>query len=236
MSLISDALRKAHTEAAQQDRAQHQFYMSHGGRAGTAGRGMTRGTVVLAALVGACVTAAAALFYMTRVAPVRASGPAPVTAQVVAASSPAPSPGAPAEASPSPARESAPAQPVKPVSQAVPPARTKPERSAPSSQATAGTTEESVRQEAPIREEAAPPRRTSRDHFVQGETYLSPIVGPLGTGLSLSGISSARGASVAIINGNLVRAGATVGPFVIEEIEQRRVRVRYVDVIFWLTY
>ena len=232
MSLISDALRKAHMEAAQQDRAQHQFYMSHGGRAGTAGHGLTRGTIVLAALVGACVTAAAALFYMTRVAPVRGSGPAPVTAQVVAASAPAPSAAVVAEPPSSRARESAGSQSVQParVEKVIPPV-TKPERSAPPPQTTAAAMEQ-----APVREEATAPRRTSRDHFVQGETYLSPIVGPLGTGLSLSGISSARGASVAIINGNLVRAGATVGPFVIEEIEQRRVRVRYIDVIFWLTY
>lgn len=89
----------------------------------------------------------------------------------------------------------------------------------------------------PSREVApAPPRRASRDQFVDGETYGSPIRGPFGTELVLSGISSTRGGSLAIINGNLLRAGATVGPFVVEEIEPRRVRVRYVDVRFWLTH
>jgi hypothetical protein len=71
---------------------------------------------------------------------------------------------------------------------------------------------------------------------VDGRTYASPLQGPLGSELVLTGISSVRGDSVAIINGQLVRAGASVGPFGIETIEPGRVRVRYVDVRFWLSY
>ena len=78
-------------------------------------------------------------------------------------------------------------------------------------------------------------RVTRRDRFVDGETYPSPINGPGGIEVSVSGIVGAGDQVLAIINGRSVRAGAMVGPFVVENIERRRVQLRYIDVRFYLT-
>lgn len=231
MSLISDALRKAHLEAAQLDRTQRNFYMNHGGRSARTSATTTRGTIILAAVMGGCVTAGAAVIYMARTLPEHPSARAREAVGVKPADAPAPAL-APAVApppmttdrseSPPPVRKAVPAQRVE---------RSEPPRRKAAPEKTVATERPPSREVAP-----APPRRASRDQFVDGETYGSPIRGPFGTELVLSGISSTRGGSLAIINGNLLRAGATVGPFVVEEIEPRRVRVRYVDVRFWLTH
>lgn len=237
MSLISDALRKAHLEAAQLDRTQRNFYMNHGGRSTRTSAATTRGTVILAAVMGGCVTAGAAVIYMARTLPEHPSARAREVVGVKPADAPAPAL-APAVAPPPmttdrpesrpPARKAIPAQRAERSEQPRP--KPVPEKNAVPEQTVAAE-----RQPEPA-VVAAPPRRASRDQFVDGATYDSPIRGPFGTELILSGISSTRGGSLAIINGNLLRAGATVGPFVIEEIEPRRVRVRYVDVRFWLTH
>lgn len=232
MSLISDALRKAHLEAAQLDRTQRNFYMNHGGRSTRTSATTTRGTVILAAVMGGCVTAGAAVIYMARTLPEHPSARAREVVGVKPADAPAPAL-APAVAPPPMTTERAEARP--PERKVVPPQKS--ERSErPLAKVRPETTVAEARQ--PERQAAvpAPPRRASRDQFVDGQTYDSPIRGPFGTELTLSGISSTRSGSLAIINGNLLRAGATVGPFVIEEIEPRRVRVRYVDVRFWLTH
>ncbi len=83
---------------------------------------------------------------------------------------------------------------------------------------------------------APAPTARRRDSLKDGETYASPIKAPGGVEVSLSGISSARGESVAIMNGNVVRAGSAVGPFVVEAIERGRVQLRYIDVHIWVTY
>lgn len=228
MSLISDALRKAHLEAAQLDRTQRNFYMNHGGRSTRASASTTRGTVILAAVMGGCVTAGAAVIYMARTLPEHPSARAREVVGVKPADAPAPAL-APAVAPPpmttervpeaqAPQRRAVPVQKVERTESPRP--KVRPEK-----------------QQAEVPAvEPAPRRRASRDQFVDGQTYDSPIRGPFGTELVLSGISSTRGGSLAIVNGNLLRAGATVGPFVIEEIEPRRVLVRYVDVRFWLTH
>jgi hypothetical protein len=225
VSLVSDALRKAQVETAQRDRLQHRFYLTHGGRSASAHPRMSRLTVVLSAVLGGCVTAGVVLFYLLRVVPASAVERAAVVAP-------------PAEVATAPAAE-----------RSVPEAeRSVPEVTRRSEKPPAPAQPRSVRQKAiaetrtteaasPVVAQApAPPRRTSRDSFVAGETYVSPIRGPMGIEIALSGISSARGDSVAIINGTLMRRGSVIGPFLIEEIEPRRVRLRYVDVSFWLTY
>lgn len=232
MSLISDALRKAHLEAAQLDRTQRNFYMNHGGRTSRTSAATTRGTVILAAVMGGCVTAGAAVIYMARTLPEHPS--ARVREEVGVRPGAAPAPAlAPAVAPPPMSAERFEARPVerKPPSPASAPRSETPRPKVRQEKSVAAARQAEVPAAAP-----APQRRTSRDQFVDGQTYDSPIRGPFGTELVLSGISSTRGGSLAIINGNLMRAGGTVGPFVIEEIESRRVRVRYVDVRFWLTH
>jgi hypothetical protein len=80
-----------------------------------------------------------------------------------------------------------------------------------------------------------PKRATRRDGFVEGETYSSPISGPGGIEVSISGIVGVGDQTLAIINGRSLRAGAMVGPFIVENVERRRVQLRYVDVRFYLT-
>ena len=86
-----------------------------------------------------------------------------------------------------------------------------------------------------VEEEKAPPQRMKRDGFVDGESYASPVKGPLGFDVSLTGISSSGGQKLAIVNGGLVREGSTIGPFTVERIERARVQFRYVDVHFFVT-
>lgn len=213
MSLISDALKKAHVEAAQQDRTRYRDYMNNAGRA-SAAFPTSHGTVVLAAVLGGCVTAGVGVLYLMRTVrvpalPVREGRVEARVSQPAVQRPPAPTVQPPAPAPVVVVRSS-----PKPVAEAPAPAPRKATRAA----------------------VAAPSAPKSRDRFVDGETYASPVLGPLGAELKLNGISSTRGDAVAIINGALMRVGGTVGPFVIEEIESRRIRVRYVDVRFWVTY
>lgn len=228
MSLVSDALRKAQVETAQSDRLQHRFYMTHGGRAGVAPPRVPRMAILVSAILGGCITAGALLFYLGSLLPTSAdavrSVPAPASVAAPAAQA----------IDEKPVAAAAPAIAEKPVDDVPSVVREKPK-----AERAKRVADEERRVEPPVvtpAETPAPSRRTRRDSFVAGETYVSPIRGPMGIEIALSGISSARGDSVAIINGTLMRRGSVVGPFVIEEIESRRVRVRYVDVSFWLTY
>ena len=223
MSLISDALKKAHVEAAQQDRTRYRDYMNNAGRA-SAAFPTSHGTVVLAAVLGGCVTAGAGVLYLMRTVrvpalPVR-EGRVEARAQAVAQR--------PAVQRPAEVAQESKVPPPAPAPVVVVRSSPKPAAEAPAPAPPPKTTRAAV---------AAPPSAPkSRDRFVDGETYGSPVLGPLGAELKLNGISSTRGDAVAIINGALMRVGGTVGPFVIEEIESRRIRVRYVDVRFWVTY
>jgi len=206
VSLISDALMKAQLETAPRDRVQHRVYMTHGGRTSSS---ISRTAIVLAAILGGCVTAGIFLFRFTPTASQPAQRGVAVVQQPAAV---------PAVAKAQPAPASAPAE-VR--------AAEEPRPVAPRKKKIATPLAERV---------DAPPARASRDSFVSGETYASPVQGPMGSSFTLSGISSSRGDSVAIVNGSLIRAGGAVGPFVVEQIEPRRVRVRYIDVSFWVTY
>ena len=217
MSLVSDALRKAQVETAQRDRLQHRFYLTHGGRTSAARPRASRAAVIVSAIFGGCITAGLLLVYLGRMLPTYASLDAQSPAPAIAAT-PAP---VQAAAAPQVPDERAAVEEKPRVTRRKPVVEPKAVEAA----------AVSVPAETP-----APKRRTSRDSFVAGETYVSPIRGPMGIEVALSGISSARGDSVAIINGTLMRRGGVIGPFLIEDIEPRRVRVRYVDVSFWLTY
>lgn len=233
MSLISEALKKAQMDALRQDRLEQRFYMTHAGRAGEGENSHTY-AIVISSFAGACVATAAALFYLTHARePIRV----PATSRPVV-SAPAPVAAPSARTSPAP-------QPAAAVTQRVAPhnatgqRRTSPREERAASVAHAerhndvmAPAEREQPRDTPV---PALSRRQIRDGFREGATYASPVTGPLGAELTMTGISSLGGQFVAIINGGLVRGGSTVGPFAIEEIQARRVRVRYVDVSFWLT-
>jgi len=167
---------------------------------------MSASTIMMIAVASAAIAAAAAVIFLRK--------PAPQPAAVVvhrAVSAPAkPVVVVPAPA-PAPVTSPAPAPVV--VARKAPPKIERPI----------------------VEEEKAPPQRMKRDGFVDGESYASPVKGPLGFDVSLTGISSSGGQTLAIVNGGLVREGSTIGPFTVERIERTRVQFRYVDVHFFVT-
>ena len=234
MSLISEALRKAQLEAVQQDRDQRRFYMSHAGRPGRTPGEVSRTSMAIVVLASLCVLSAGALLYLTLdrrnvvVPAVPTAAVASVAAPSAASGVTKTSNGTAVEESVAEPQEKA--RPVPPRSRKSSAATALPSKAATRSRSDAKDAETPVVAEAP----RSPARRLERDGFREGETYGSPVLGPLGTEVVLSGITALRGQSVAIINGNTVRAGTAVGPFVVEEIEPRRVRLKYVDITFFV--
>ena len=227
MSLISEALRKAHLEALQQDRDQRRFYMNHGGRRAHVSGGGSRTSIAIAILASLCVVSAGALLYLTLDRRNAASAVAPAVAETAR---PVPQQAATVARAPevrsSPQTTTAAAMRVE--KPAIAPATADRTRSRKSASERPVRTASAVVASRP----AAP--RLERDGFRAGETYGSPVLGPLGTEVVLTGITALRGQHVAIINGSTVRAGTAVGPFVVEEIEARRVRLKYVDISFYV--
>lgn len=230
MSLISEALRKAQLEAVQQDREQRRFYMNHGGRSGQPSPGISRTSLAILVLAAFCILSAGALLYLT----MNRSVATPAGA-VAATARPAVPVAVSGEAKPAPAEDpaSSPLQEVK----RVPPRNSSKSAAAATAPAKARTRtgRPAPAAQAPVSEvHRATERRLERDGFREGETYGSPVLGPLGTEVVLSGITALRGQHVAIINGTTIRAGTAVGPFVVEDIEPRRVRLKYVDITFYV--
>lgn len=253
MSLISEGLKKAHLEAQRQDREERRRYMSSGVVDAPRRDGVSPALVMLAAALGGALVFGSGAVYLMKpssATPVKASSVAqsavasiatPVAPPVAAAPQTTPSPAAAppvADAAPAskPAAQENPTRPAVAVAERParrePPSAAKPEDAAPPMDRSA---HRATAEPSPARTEERP-RRTlgTRNPFVSGETYASPISGPGGIEVTLSGISSVRGNSVAIMNGTIVRAGSMVGPFKVERIDRERVLLRYLDVEFWL--
>jgi hypothetical protein len=250
VSLISEGLKKAHLETLRQDREQRRQYLGPG-RVDVP-QGGSHFAAILTAAVASSIVAAAVVIYFV------GSKPSAAPQTVVVAAAPAPSRTAapvapPAErsvASVLPQPSAGTVQPVKgtitslvPVAPSAAPAPQRSVATAPVAEPrredvrkAAPVLADDERVEAPVTPEPPRPRVASRDRFRDGATYASPVSAPGGIEVALSGISSARGESVAIMNGNVVRAGSAVGPFIVEKIERGRVQLRYVDVRFWMTY
>lgn len=252
MSLISDGLKKAHLDALRQDREQRRHFLSPG-RVDVPSGGSNFLAIAVAA-VGSAVIAAVIAIYFVRSSPsaASASAAAPTQTAVAVNSTPALPVTAPPVTAPPVV-----AEPQVRVASAALPERTAdtlkprtyaarvqerdvaPPPAAPKRVKAPKAVETLVSESAPApaAPEVPPVRRSARrDRFVDGESYASPINAPGGVEVTLSGISSARGESVAIMNGNIIRAGATIGPFTVEKIERGRVQLRYIDVRFWMTY
>lgn len=231
MSLISEGLKKAQLDAMQQDREQRQAYL-RSARPNVPRRAASSVPQMIAIGLGSAVIASAAMLWLrgTHTPPT----PAPLVAEVPpharrSVETPRPKPSAEAAAP-----EAAPkaALPTTAVEQPAPRAVTanKPPKSvAPPHDGTV------VNEESTLPPPKEPPPLRRRDAFVDGETYASPINGPGGTEVRLSGILSAGDGALAIINGSTVHPGVMIGPFVVERVERKRVQLRYIDVHFYLT-
>lgn len=244
MSLISEGLRKAQLEAMRQDREQRRSYMGPG-RTDVPPRSGGALMIGAAALGGALIALGGAV-YMQRLKSASVVQPPPIVATakpaVVKASAAAipvavqePKKVAVAQKKPAPVESAA----IKPAPSVKKPVRMAEETRASAANehrvASAAVTvpEASAASSEAGRERTHPPRR---DNLVNEKTYMSPMVGPGGAEIALTGISSSRGQSVAILNGNVVREGSVIGPFVVERIEPTRVALRYIDIRVYLTY
>jgi hypothetical protein len=207
VSLISEGLKKAQLDAMRQDRAQRHVYLTSA-RVQPSGRNGSHVAVLLAIGMASAVLTAAALLWLRRPDPV------PVVPQVrVEPVRPVVTKAAP-EAAPIVAPIVA-----QPVAVQAPPRVT---RKAP------------VEDVAKVEKQEQP--RGRRDGFVEGQTYASPVSSPGGREpLSVAGIIGSGDRLLAIINGSTVRPGSMVGPFVVESIDRRRVKLRYIDVHFYVT-
>jgi hypothetical protein len=240
VSLISEGLKKAHLEALRQDRQQRRVYLGSG-RVDVPARNHSALALISAALIGASIVLAVTAYWISREsAPVTRPEASATPAALTPVKRATPVASRAAAQAPAPARAKtgrpAKAEIVAPISSSVSPAKVR-EQVRPRSTTVA---QPDVEDEAatilrPDERDPAPSGRV-RDHLRDGQTYASPLSAPGGVEVSLSGISSSGGESVAIMNGNVVRAGSNVGPFVVERIERGRVLLRYIDVRVWMTY
>ena len=217
MSLISEGLKKAQLDAMRQDHQQRRVYFG-AARPAVAARRTTPLALMIAIGIGSAVLTGAVILWVRRDdrGVVRQMG-------VVRASSRA------SQAAPV-ARTTTPIEP-KPVP---PSGGLASAMSVAKEERTPSQPEPKLKEKPKVLEEE-PARVTRRDGFIEGETYASPINGPGGIEVTLSGLVGSGDRVLAIINGRSVRAGAMVGPFTVESVEQRRVKLRYVDVHFYLT-
>ena len=74
----------------------------------------------------------------------------------------------------------------------------------------------------------------TRDGLVDGRTYVEAVPLPDGDKLTLYGLTKAGGRGAALINGKVAWEGDHVGDFVVERVERSRVQLRYRDIKVFL--
>jgi hypothetical protein len=101
-----------------------------------------------------------------------------------------------------------------------------------------------IRQQASARVVATPPHKIAppaevaprmRDGLVDGRTYVETVPLPDGNKLTLYGLTKAGGRGAALINGKVAWEGERIGDFVVERVERSRVQLRYGDIKLFLT-
>jgi hypothetical protein len=252
LSLISQGLKKAHLETLRQDRENRREYFSPA-HSDLPSRHSSRGLLLGAALLGAVLAAAATAAWVSRPregtqtsisvpSPANASGDntsATIASRPLGAR--AADEGTAVEQQESGgvvAEQGLATRQAAPPARSIPPSTIPAQRNPPAAEKTAEVEQSPVVVKAPVakRESPVPARPKRREGLVDGESYSSPVRTPGGGEVRLSGISTSMGQSLAIINGSVVREGEQVGPLVVEKIERGRVRLRYGDVRFWLSY
>jgi hypothetical protein len=90
---------------------------------------------------------------------------------------------------------------------------------------------------APVRKIALPVEASprTRDGLVEGRTYVETVPLQDGSKLTLYGLTKAGGRGAALINGKVAWEGERVGDFVVERVERSRVQLRYGDIKLYLT-
>lgn len=225
MSLISEALKKAHTEAMRQDSTGARVIHAPGSVDFPREPPSRRPLIVAIAVANLLLLIVVSLGVYHVISRGTASGAAetpvltaavetPVTAQsqaVVAQSETTPAPAAsPAEATTPP-----------------PPAVTSPAPTAAAVAEEQAPTESRVAPQQPERDETPPLLSTMhRTGLVNGQTYMRSIPTVGGSEIVLNGVSVVGDRGVALINGRMVREGERVGGFTVGKISGRQVELR----------
>lgn len=255
MSLISEALRKAHLDAMRQEKGEPRMYHTPGSidtPSVPPSRRPLLAVVLLSNLVLLVAVAAIVWYAVNRFTAGEAQErPGRTAAEAAAAPPSVERPVAPAAAAvagspqPRPAG-SVDAEPVAPApEQRVPdtaaavvprPARTRPApEEQPAERKVVGSIEsppeETVRRAAA---DATERGGRSRDGLLDGQTYVKTVPTPGGNEVTLNGVSVVGGRGVAIVNGRVVGEGDRVGGFVVEGVEPGRVKLRYRDISIYL--
>ncbi len=231
MSLIGEALKKAHLEAVRQDgssaRLAHTPGVAQYRQPHPAGRRWWTTALVASNILLALIVAAAVVWKTSGSTESSASAPpgatsnatgaAPPTVIAAASSPPGERPGLSATATPAEAAVTA-------TSSREALARHEP------AAVVAPTLSSTPAQKEPAVAETPAPRSTAPrtvDGLVAGQTYMRSVPVPGGSELVLSGMSVVGERGVALINSRMVRAGDRVGPFVVGTIADRRVALDY---------
>lgn len=225
MSLISEALRKAHTEAMRQDSAGARVFHTPGSvdfpREPQSRRPLIMAIavsnlllVVVVSLVVYHVIARGTTSGATET-PVLTAAVEPVSAQPQAAATQGETTPVPAA---SPVEETSTPTP-RPVTSPAPEATVVAESQAP--------TEPRVVAQRLERDETPSPQSTvHRTGLVNGQTYMRSIPTVGGSDIVLNGVSVVGDRGVALINGRMVREGERVGGFTVGKISGRQVELR----------
>jgi hypothetical protein len=226
VSLISEALRKAHTEAMRQDSAGARVFHTPGSVDFPREPQSRRPLIMAIAVSNLLLVVVVSLVVYHVISRGTASGAAetpvltaavepPVFAQSQAAvaqpeSTPVPA-ASPVEETPTPA--------PRPVTSPAPAAAVVAEERSP--------TESRVAPQKIEHDEPAPtPPTRHRTGLVNGQTYMHSIPTVGGSDIVLNGVSVVGDRGVALINGRMVREGERVGGFTVGKISGRQVELR----------
>lgn len=259
MSLIGDALKKAHLETVRQDGSSTRLvhtpgvaqYRSDPSRVGR--KGWTIALVASNVLL-AIVVASVVFWGINRdgsgaeASPTAPAGSQAVSAGTTASESstetpPASEPETVAEPSPAlvatTGQKPSTSRPAPAETETSPPAQAlepeAPRVAAQQPSAPAASTQAPSRPTPPVTKttsSSVAPR--TRGGFTDGQTYMRSIPVPGGRDLQINGMSVAAGRGVALINGKMVKEGDRIGPFTVGKIADRRVQFHYEDITIYL--
>lgn len=80
----------------------------------------------------------------------------------------------------------------------------------------------------------APAQSRAVDGLVSGQTYMGSVPVPGGNDLVLNGMSVSGGGGVALVNSRMVRSGDRIGPFTVGTIGDRKVELAYKGITIYL--
>lgn len=240
MSLIGDALKKAHLEAVRQDgRRLHLAHTPGVAHYRSTAPSPSRPWLALFCLNVALAIAVAALAFWAWQQRQDAPAPVPAVQSTTPPFTQASVQPSSVKAEPVPVAEPAAAR----VSNDAPAPKRSVEPAPPPAIVESVTTTMPVEEHtvahgqveiSPAFSEPATRSGRTRGGLVDGQTYMRTLPVPGGTELVLNGMSIAGGRGVALINGRMLREGDQVGPFRIERIANRRIELSYEDITVYL--